>query len=160
MLEDLARPHPFAAERVGFAAGRIGTLPGDDRMVLLTRYTPVPDEQYLDAPDVGACIGSDAIVTATQAVYTGRARREGVFHVHMHPNLGAPRMSSTDSREIPKLMPGFQSVGPDAPHGIVIWSRDHGSAWVWLAGAKAPVAADSIAIVGAPIAVFEQRRSA
>jgi hypothetical protein len=39
-------------------------------------------------------------------------------------------MSLTDSRELPKLIPGFQSVGPDAPHGIIIFSRNHGAGWV------------------------------
>ena len=36
-------------------------------------------------------------------------------------------MSGVDARETPKMMPGFQSVGREAAHGIIILSLDHGS---------------------------------
>ena len=36
-------------------------------------------------------------------------------------------MSGVDARETPKMMPGFQSVGREAAHGIIILSLDHGA---------------------------------
>jgi hypothetical protein len=64
-------------------------------------------------------------------------------------------MGQVDRREIPKLMPGFRSVGREAPHGIIVLSLDHGAGWVWLPGRKEPVAADAISVIGKPVAVFE-----
>jgi hypothetical protein len=153
IVHDLTRPHPFAAERVGFVFGRTGS---SGRQILLTRYYSIPDDQYVNDPDVGARIGREALTWAMQAVHEGRPTREGIFHTHLHGHNGKTGMSCTDSRELPKLLPGFQSMGRDAAHGIIILSLDHGSGWVWLPGNKKPVLADSITIIGVPIGVFEQ----
>lgn len=155
ICQDLVRPHPFAAERVGFVFGRIALVSKEIKLVLLNRYHPIPDDQYVDDPTVGARISSEAITWAMQAIYYGRARREGIFHIHMHPQKGVPEMSSVDRRELPELMPGFQSVGRDAAHGIVILSLNHGTGWVWLPGCRAPVRASAISVVGNPLCVFE-----
>jgi hypothetical protein len=153
IIRDLTRPHPFAAERVGFVFGRMGSL---GRLILLNRYHSIPDDQYVNDPTVGARIGSEALTWAMQAVYQGRPTREGIYHIHLHGYKGKTGMSCTDSREIPKLLPGFQSMGRDAVSGIIILSLDHGSGWVWLPGNKEPFPADSINIIGVPIGVFEQ----
>jgi hypothetical protein len=160
VVQDLLRPHAFAAERVGFVFGRMAALSDSGRLVLLTRYQPVLDEQYVDDPTVGARIGPEAITWATQAVYYGRRAKEGIFHIHLHGHKGVTGMSGTDRQEIPMLIPGFQSVGRGAAHGIIILSADHGAAWVWFPGQDQPAKADSIAVIGAPIGVFEDRRSA
>ncbi len=154
ILRDLMRPHPFAAERIGFVCGRTGSLENDGRLILLTRYHAIPDAQYVKDPSVGARIGSDAITWAMQAAYHGRQAREGLFHIHLHGHRGETGMSGTDSREIPRLIPGFQSVGRNAAHGIIILSLDHGSGWVWLHGGQEPVQAVSVAVIGAPLGVF------
>ena len=152
---DLARPHPFAAERIGFAFGRTGSLANAGKLVLLTRYNSIPDEQYVEDETVGARIGRDALTWAMQAVYHGRPAREGVFHVHVHPHEGKTGMSLIDRQEIPKLMPGFQSVGSEAAHGIIILSRDHGAGWVWLPSCREPAAARAISVIGKPLGIFE-----
>jgi hypothetical protein len=144
MIRDLTRPHPFAAERVGFVFGRLGSLERDDRLILLTRYHSIPDNQYVEDHTVCARIGSEALTWAMQAVYFGRSGREGIFHIHLHGGRGEPRMSAVDRREIPKLIPGFKSVGPDAAHGIIILSSDHGSGWVWLHGSTESIRVDRI----------------
>jgi hypothetical protein len=155
MLQDLKRPHPFAAERVGFVTGRTGTL-ADGRLILLTGYHVIPDDQYLKDHKVGARIGSDAITWAMQSAYHGRGAREGVFHIHLHGHNGRTSMSGTDSREIPPMISGFRSVGREAAHGIIILSLNHGTAWVWLPGSDDSVQAASVCVIGSPIAVFEQ----
>lgn len=152
IVRDLTRPHPFAAERVGFVFGRMGSL---GQVILLNRYHSIPDDQYMDDPTVGARIGSEALTWAMQAVYQGRPVREGIFHIHLHRHKGETGMSRVDSREIPKLLPGFRSVGRDAAHGIIILSLDHGSGWIWHPSNQELFQADSINIIGVPIRVFE-----
>ncbi len=156
---DLERPHAFAHERVGFVFGRVGTGDASGKLVLLTRYHAIPDKQYINDPTVGARIGSDAMTWAMQAVYHGRVAREGLFHIHLHGYKGETGMSRTDREEIPLMMPGLQSVGRDAPHGIIILSLDHGSAWVCLPGDATLVPCGNIAVVGAPVQVFDRSRS-
>jgi hypothetical protein len=155
MLQDLKRPHPFAAERVGFVTGRIGTL-ADGRLILLTGYHVIPDDQYMKDRKVGARIGSEPITWAMQAAYHGRGLREGVFHIHLHAHNGETGMSGTDSREIPPMVAGFRSVGREAAHGIIILSLNHGAAWVWLPDAEQPIQAASVSVIGSPIRVFDK----
>jgi hypothetical protein len=157
ILRDLARPHPFAAERVGFVIGRIGSLASRGKVILLTRYHSISNGQYIEDATVGARIGSEALTWAMQAVYHGRSAHEGIFHIHMHRHKGETSMSSVDSRETPKLMPGFKSVGSDAAHGIIILSMDHGSGWVLLPTSKELVPADSVTVIGTPVGIFERR---
>jgi len=105
ILRDLARPHPYAAERVGFVFGRMGSLSSQAKLILLTHYHSIPDAQYIDDPNVGARIGAETLTSAMQAVYHGRPVREGIFHIHLHGNHGRTGMSRIDRREIPRLMP-------------------------------------------------------
>lgn len=156
ILQDLARPHPFAAERVGFAFGRIGSLANEGKLILLNRYHSIPDDQYVDDPTVGARIGSLALTWAMQAVYFGRSMREGIFHVHAHPHCGETRMSGVDSHEIPRIIPGFRSVGREAAHGIIILSLDHGSGWVWLPGRNESASASTVSVIGKPLGIFQK----
>lgn len=157
LKRDLARPHPFASERVGFVFGKLGSLVGDGKVVLLTRYHSIPDDQYVEDDTVGARIGADAMTEAMQAVYYGRAEKEGIFHIHIHDHLGDTGMSRVDARELPPMIPGFQSVGREAAHGVIILSRNHGRGWVWFPGREEPAVTDSVSIIGAPIGVFETR---
>ena len=69
-----ARPHPHAAERVAFMYGRLAVM--TEPLILITRYVPVPDQQYVIDPYVGARINGDAIRAAMQGCLdTG----DGVF---------------------------------------------------------------------------------
>lgn len=154
ILRDLERPHPFAGERIGFVTGRMGTLV-DGKLIILTGYHVIPDHEYIKDPKVGARIGSEAITWAMQAAYHGRPKREGVFHIHLHGHHGQTGLSGVDRREVPPMIPGFQSVGREAAHGIIILSLDHGSAWVWLPGQQEFMEATSMAVIGSPIGVFD-----
>lgn len=156
ILQDMERPHPFAAERIGFVSGRLGTLVDGKRLVVLTRYYPIEDSAYVADPKVGARIGCEAITRALHVAYHGRPSREGVFHLHLHAHNGHPGMSGTDRREIPPMVSSFRSVGPDAPHGIIILSLNGGAAWVWMPADEQPIEAVSWSVVGSPIRVFVQ----
>jgi hypothetical protein len=154
IIQDLVKPHPFAAERVGFVLGRMVSLENEGKQILLIGYYSIPDEHYIDDPTVGARIGSQAMAWAMAAAHQGRAAREGVFHIHLHDNEVPTGISRTDRADLPKLMPGFQSVSREAAHGILILSRNHGSGWVWLPGNNEAYNADSIQIIGAPVSIF------
>jgi hypothetical protein len=156
MLADLARPHPFAGERVGFVVGRYGSLENSGGLVLLKRYYAVPDHQYIEDDAVGARIGREAITWGMQEAYRGRSTREGVFHVHLHAHKGETGMSGVDRRETPEVVRGFHTVGADAAHGVLILSLDHASGWVWLPGGNELVVASSVCVIGYPIRIFEK----
>ena len=156
IMADLQRPHPFAFERIGFVMGRMGTSGGQVRSILLTRYLPMPDGHYLDDPTVGARLGPEAMTAAMQAVYHGRAAKEGIFHIHLHDSPGEPRMSPTDLAEIPPIIPGFQAVGPESTHGIIILGPNHGVGWVWPPRALVPFQTEILAVIGAPVRVFRK----
>lgn len=142
ILADLRRPHAHAAERIGFLYGRF--VPGDQPLVVMTRYVPVPDEQYVVDDTVGARINGDAIRNGMQGVLdTG----DGVFHTHLHEWPGTPWFSQTDAEELPRLMPAFRAVGPTQAAGLFLLSSDSAIADVWLPGAPGPERATKILVV-------------
>ena len=143
VLADLRRPHAHAAERIGFLYGRLtqGGLP----LIVMIRYVPVPDEQYVVDDTVGARINGDAIRAAMQGVLdTG----DGVFHTHLHEWPGTPSFSRTDDEEMPKLIPAFRAVGLTQAAGLFLLSPDSAIADVWLPRAPGPERAARISIVG------------
>lgn len=152
VITDLMRTHEFAEERVGFLFGKfVGGAPG---LVLLSRYTPVPDEMYEPSEEYGALINSEAILATMQNLRDRRGTFECSFHVHMHVHMGPPRLSVPDKRSLPKLIPGFQRMSPDGAHGILIFSLNHGRAWAWAGEEQDPRLASGIAVIGAPIELF------
>jgi hypothetical protein len=141
VLADLRRPHAHAAERIGFLYGRLAP---DEPLVVMTRYVPVPDDQYVVDDTVGARINGDAIRAAMQGVLdTG----DGVFHTHLHEWPGTPWFSRTDDAELPRLIPAFRAVGPTQATGLMLLSPDSAIADVWLPGTQGPERATRISIV-------------
>jgi len=149
---DLARPHDFAAERVGFLFGRLGNVETDEPLLLFTCYSSLDDERYINDPNSGARIDSQAIRGAMQQVTN---RHEGVFHVHMHEWAGKPHFSRMDRDELPRLVPSFRVVGPNFAHGLFLMSNDECAAEVWMPGRAEPVEAVGITIVGYPMHMIE-----
>jgi hypothetical protein len=141
VLADLRRPHAHAAVRIGFLYGRLV----DGPLIVMTRYVPVPDEQYVVDDTVGARINGDAIRAAMQGVLDSG---DGVFHTHIHEWPGTPEFSQTDDEEMPRLIPAFRAVGPTQATGLFFLSPDSAIADVWLPGAAGPERAASILIVG------------
>lgn len=119
--QDLARPHPFACERIGFFRCRPTGRPD---LIVITGYDAVPDDQYVDDSNAGACIGRLAIQTAMQRILTHKV---GQIHVHQHGHRGVPSPSSTDSANQPRLVTSFRNLNPQLPHGFLILSNTH--AW-------------------------------
>jgi hypothetical protein len=144
---DLARPHPFAYERVGFISAGLSSA-FDDLWVLARGYRGVADDDYLWDPSVGAMMGPDAIRKALQWAMT-----EGVaiFHVHTHGGHGQPGFSGVDLREQAKFVPNFFQIAPQCPHGALVLSDNSGHGHIWLDGDKPYELIASFAEVGAPL---------
>lgn len=151
MRADLIRPHPFAAERIGFASARIGKGTNSPSIVMLSEYHAVPDDQYIDDPESGARIDAPAIRAVMQRVLDSG---DGAFHVHAHLHRGTPGLSRMDRDEIPRLVESFRAVGPNAGHGILILSLDSCFSLVWTPGNQAPCVPVRIGVVGYPLTVL------
>lgn len=149
---DLSRPHPFAAERVGFLSARPGNQTASPLLVLFTNYSVVPDADYIDDMTSGARIGSSAIRATMQRILD---ERSGGFHVHMHPHIGRPYFSKMDLREGPRLIESFRNVAPNLPHGMLLLSEDSCLGQVWLPKHTSLVAANRISVVGYPLEIIE-----
>lgn len=152
---DLARPHEFAAERVGFFACRPASLAIEGIVILAHDYRPVEDQDYIDDPAVGAMMGPSAIRKALEFALNNKA---GIFHVHMHEHAGRPRFSRVDARESAKFVPDFWNVRPEMPHGALVVSRDSLYGMCWYPGVSAPIEIGDFVVVGFPI-VFSRNHS-
>jgi len=120
----LMQPHPFAFERVGFIFTRLTRCGDGELLVLVTAYEHVPDDDYINDPNVGARINSAVIRrTMQRALNTG----EGAFHVHIHDHHGATGPSYTDKQELRPMMQSIRNAAPQSAHGLLILSRD--AAW-------------------------------
>lgn len=145
---DLARPHGFALERIGFVLARSTTGPSAFTLLLGSDYIQIPDSEYLDDPKVGARIGSAAIRRGMQAVLDGGV---SCLHVHMHHGRGVPRFSRVDEREIPPIALGFGNARHDVPHGALLLSEDDLTCAIWLPGSDRPAPGGKVVVVGRPM---------
>jgi hypothetical protein len=144
---DLARPHSFAHERVGFISAGLSSA-DDDLWVLARAYRPVADDEYLRDPSVGAMMGPEAIRKAIQwALSDGVA----IFHVHTHGGRGRPGFSGIDLREQAKFVPSFFQVTRKCPHGALVLSDNSAFGNIWLDGRKSGEPITGFVEVGAPL---------
>ncbi len=150
---DLARPHPFASERVGFLACKVAEIKPRSILLLPSRYLKVEDEDYLNDPGVGAMMGPAAIRKALQFAYNNNV---AVFHAHMHDHYGRPWFSDIDLCETNNFIPDFWHVRPTFPHGALIISRDSLSGLCWMPGRKKPLRISGFNIVGFPMTFIRE----
>jgi hypothetical protein len=145
---DLARPHKFAAERVGFLSCQVGQLTLGGTIILAHTYHPLGDSDYLPDTTVGAMMGSGAIRKAMQLALISQI---SMFHIHMHNHHGIPRFSHVDITEYGKFVPQFWHVRPEMPHGALVLSWDAVAGRCWHPNYRQPVTISRITIVGAPL---------
>jgi hypothetical protein len=141
---DLRRPHPFAAERVGFLIARPARS-AKGLILLVSRYDSVPDDGYTLDLSVGAMMNETTILGAMQKAYTEKV---SILHVHSHGFFGRPSFSRTDLRESARFVQSFVNVRPEYPHGAMVLSDDSATGRCWLPGGKKPSSIDTFAIVG------------
>lgn len=150
MLADLARPHPYAYERIGFCRVRLGNRGGTTELLLVTDYWPVEDDQYIPDEFSGARINNLAIRTALQ---TSISSDEGIFHVHMHDFPGIPRFSRMDLEEIPRIIESLTHANPAMPHGMLVLGHEEAAAKAIMPGGTLQ-SVDRITVVGQPTRVI------
>lgn len=153
---DLRRKHPHAEERVGFVFGRYSEISLDHRVIYLYRYEPVSDERYIPTDDYGALVDDVAILDVMQGIREHRGASEGAFHVHIHGHYGQPMFSRPDLTSLPSLIPSFSRMDTNGANGLLLFSLDHGIAFVWLPGENEPIFVDLITIIGAPLLIFRR----
>lgn len=148
-LADLHRPHPFAAERVGFFSTKV-SRGGSLTLIHCVSYHAVSDADYIRDDSVGARIGSEAI---TEAMSRCAANRVGQFHVHAHGGRGTPRPSIPDLRESPQIARSFWNVNRTNACGWAILTNDSGWTSVLASTSSAIPVESKIAIIGSPLTV-------
>jgi hypothetical protein len=151
---DLARPHPFAAERVGFLFTRVGTGPQGTTLLFPVDYMSLQDDQYIDEndPRIGAAINGDAIRSAMQHVLNTEM---GALHIHIHTHhRGRPYFSSIDWRALPGIVQSLQNANPQLIHGALLFSQDTviGALWPPEQDVCNPVI-PQVSIVGYPLRI-------
>lgn len=119
-LDDLERPHRFAAERLGFFSFR-QSLDREVPLLLCSDYHAIPDEQYIRDPTCGGRIGGEAIQAAM-----GRSFRSGSgqMWVHTHGRHGHPGASGTDRREGPRVVQSCANAQPNSLHAWAVISEN------------------------------------
>lgn len=144
MRSDLARPHPFAGERVGFLAA--SATASHNRLLLLVRgYQPVADEDYQKSNEVGAEIGSEAFRKALQWAYRPKST---LLHVHTHHGRGRPGFSGVDLKSGSQFVPSFFVTLPRMPQGMLVLSDDSAHGLMWLAEDRPPMSIEHFTQVG------------
>jgi hypothetical protein len=150
---DLARPHAFAYERVGFLTAGVARAEND--LLLLARvYRPVADEDYVPDPTVGVKIGGPAMRKALQLAYQPRS---ALLHIHTHGGRGRPDFSGVDLRSGGEFVPGFFHTVPRMPHGMLVLSDDSATGMLWLSGQERGSYISGFIGVGAPYRKFGER---
>lgn len=122
--DDLARPHPYAFERVGFVFIR----PNSTKTIDIIDYLSIPDDFYINNPHVGAEVDYRAIVMAMKRA---DHNNEGVLQVHEHLGKGIPKFSKVDIDSHPVYLRSFRNANPRAIHGFLLLSEDSIVARIW-----------------------------
>ena len=145
---DLSRPHPRAAERVGFLICGSANVNGPALLLLGQAWHIVDDSDYLDDPSVGACIGPGAFRRILQNVYRQPA---SILHVHRHEHAGRPQFSSTDVRSMHEFVPSFFNACPTRPHGALVLSHDRADGRIWVRSDSMAQPIEQYELIGTPM---------
>lgn len=151
---DLARPHAFAAERVGFLFTKLGNRGVGIELLLAVRYEPVPDEKYIDDPRVGARYRP---AVQRRLLESALGDGLGVLHVHEHAHLGRPHFSSVDLECVRGMLPSLRAVRSDQGHGALLLSRDSANAMCWMPASSGFSSDGRVVVVGRPTEIFLAR---
>jgi hypothetical protein len=144
---DLARPHPFAYERVGFLTCG-AAYAGDDLLLVGHRWHVVADDDYVDDPGAGATIGGAAFRRIFELIYR---EPQALLHIHMHDHGGRPHFSHTDEESMREFVPGFFNACRAYPHGALVLSHNSGAGSIWLDADSAPREIERIDVIGVPL---------
>lgn len=149
ILSDLKRAHSFALERIGFISSNHKVLKNGNVIILITEYFPVKDEHYINDPEVGARINSDAIREALQRILDSKV---GCFHVHYHSfSSNKPEFSGTDLKDNPEIIKAFKYADKSQFHGMIVLGKSGINALVYLSQKDTWVPVTKTIVVGYPM---------
>ncbi len=155
IMQDLARPHAFAFERVGFLTCRVGKIADDGWVMLGSIYYPVEDNHYVPNDGVGAEINSDAIRKMLEIAYNESV---SIVHIHKHAHRGTPELGRVDKREMAQLIPNFWNVRPKLPHAAIVVSEDSMCGFAWEPASKQRFSIGDFTVVGAPLKFIREQQ--
>ncbi len=147
-LEDLERPHAFAAERLGFFSLRQSNSPTFPHL-LCYDYHPIADECYMHDETVGGRINSAAI---QDAMTRGYQQHAGQLWVHTHGRKGIPGTSGTDRANGPRVAQSCANLQPKLIHGWAVISEEGIAGEIRLIDGRF-VALNRISVVGWPMVI-------
>lgn len=151
IINDLKRPHEFANERIGFIASRHKILKTGTIIVFISEYFPISDDQYLDDPEVGARINSNAIREGLQRIID---KKIGCFHVHYHSfSRSIPEFSDTDLIDNPEIIKSFGYADKSQVHGMIVIGKNGLNALVKLPGKDSLMQVAKIVGIGYPMII-------
>jgi hypothetical protein len=127
LLEELRRP----ASREPVAFGFVSQASTPSREIICLRGIRVPPEDaFLPSLGHGArWSGRYMIGLLNEAM----ASQSGLFVFHAHPG-GIVRMSTDDVQSAKQLLPKFQLIVPNRPHGSLVFGTDSGDGLVLMPG--------------------------
>ena len=146
---NLIRPHPFAMERIGFVSGVHSNIEHNECLIVLKKYYPIEDSDYIEDSTVGARINGNAIRKAMQLIMD---THEGMFHVHIHPFNYFPSMSKTDKIGIPPVIKSLCNVDRSVLTGCIIMSNSHQCAYVYVPDVGL-ITTNKIRVIGFPFSL-------
>lgn len=151
ILSDLTRTHSFAWERIGFTASRHKVLKTGTIIVFVADYFPLADDFYLNDPEVGARINSNAIREGLQKIIDNKV---GLFHTHCHSfSKYVPEFSGTDLIDNPEIIKSFGYADKNQVHGMIVLGKNGLNALLKLPGNDSLVKPTKIVVVGYPMIV-------
>jgi len=145
--EDLSRRHSLAGERVGFLTCGAATLADAGLLLTGEAWHAVADEDYIEDPHVGACIGGGAFRRIFQVAYREPV---AILHVHRHDHYGRPGFSKTDTRSMCEFVPGFFNACRTRPHGALVLSRDSAVGAIWMEAQGHHYSLATVDVIGQP----------
>jgi hypothetical protein len=155
VVDDLSRPHSFAAERVGFVFAERALAGSGHCLLFPVDYKSVQDDAYIPDNDVGVCFGTSAIRDALQ---TARTTGMSCLQVHLHDHSGQTHFSAVDVKTIDQLAVSLAAVAPQGFHGGLVFSRDNATARIWDAEKPRSRADARVSIVGFPFVLGPRSR--
>lgn len=91
-------------------------------LVLVRKVVSLPPEAYVATADHGAKWKGEAMLPILNEAL---ATNSGIVLFHVHQPRGAVGLSSDDRQSARQLLPVFQNLLPNRPHGSVVFSADH-----------------------------------
>lgn len=117
----------------------------DRQLLLIQELVTLPEEAYLESREHGARWSGAAMIPMLNQALN---RSCGVVAFHGHPHPGVVSFSGDDRRTADRLLPTFQTVVPDRPHGFAVIGDDHAAGLVLPVDGKRYAPVEKVRLLG------------